>query len=179
MKYTLIKETDKIKLISGKDTVCYSGFDEPVKKGETYIPAPDVIEEREIVKTKIFTDGEIKGIASLDSSLSDLPKKFSKIEIDKTELSELELSDHNYVIRILTVLEFLKFGSVSGWYDVIRNVDIYLRDKKDKESIKNIKKTLSLINSSPIFDDLFKKKYEKINTYEQVNENVYQLQKRK
>lgn len=184
MKYTLIKETDKIKLISAKDIVRYDGFDEPAKKGETCVPTPDVIVERDIVKTKIFTDGEIKGIASLDSSLSDLPINLSNMKIDKTELSELELLNHNYVIRILTALEFQKRGSVYGWYDVIKDVEIYLRDKKDKDAIRKVKKTLELVCSNreyaSIFELLLPQKPVQINiSYNEEKEGIYQLRKTK
>lgn len=184
MKYKLIKESDKIKLISGKDIVVYPGFDKPVKPGEKYIPAPDVIEERDIIKTKIFTDGEIKDIKQLQSFELELPKNMKTIELDKIELNELELMDHKFVIRILTALEFQKRGKVYGWFDIVKDVDVYLRDKKDKDSIRKIKKTLELVCSNyeytSIFDLLFSKKQAEMSVlYNQEYEGIYQLVKTK
>ena len=184
MKYKLIKESDKIKLISGKDIVVYSGFGKPVKKGETPVAVPDVVRERDIIKTKIFTDGKIKGIETLTNSELELPKNMKTIELDKVELSELELEKHKFVIRILTALEFQKRGTVCGWFDVIKDVDIYLRDKKDKESIRKVKKTLELVCSNyeytSIFDLLFSKKQAQMSVlYNQEKEGIYQLVKTK
>lgn len=184
MKYKLIKETDKIKLISGKDIVVYPGFSEPVKKGEVQVPVTDVVEERDIIKTRIYTDGEIKGIKQLPSSELELPKNLKVIELDEVELSELELEKHKFVIRILTALEFQKRGTVCGWFDVIKDVDIYLRDKKDKDSIRKVKKTLELVCSNyeytSIFDLLFSKKQAQMSVlYNQEKEGIYQLVKTK
>lgn len=184
MKYKLMKETDKIKLISGKDILVYSGFGEPVKKGETPVPVNDIVEERDIIKTRIFTDGEIKGIEQLPASQLELPKNLKVIELDKIELSELELADHKFVIKILTALEFQKRGKVCGCFDVVKDVEVYLRDKKDKDSIRKVKKTLELVCSNyeytSIFDLLFSKKQAQISIlYNQEEEGIYQLIKTK
>ena len=145
MKYKLIKETDKIKLIKAKDIVCYAGFGEPVKKDESQVPVSDVNVERDIIKTKIFTDGQIKEITPIEASLSYLPKKLSNIRFDEIESSELELSNHTYVIRVLTALEVLKLRKAAGLFEIIKEVEIYLKDKKDKDAINAVKKTLEIL----------------------------------
>lgn len=184
MKYKLIKESDKIKLISGKDIVVYSGFGKPVKKGETPVAVPDVVRERDIIKTKIFTDGKIKGIETLTNSKLELPKNMKTIELDKVEVNELELTDHKFIIKILTALEFQKRGKVFGWFDVIKDVEVYLRDRKDKDSIKKIKKTLELVCSNQEYTSIFEFLFSKNQTqtsviYNQEKEGIYQLVKTK
>lgn len=184
MKYKLIKETDKIKLISGKDIVVYAGFSKPVKKGETPVPVPDVIEKRHIIKTKIFTDGEIKTIKQLPSCEFELPKNIQVMKLDKIELSELELMDYKFIIKILTALEFQKRGKVCGWFDVVKDVEVYLRDKKDKDSIRKVKKTLELVCSNyeytSIFEILFSNKQSQMSVlYNEESEGIYQLVKTK
>lgn len=168
MKYKLIKDNDKFKLLNSKEFIYYNSLPNP----DGTMPKNKTIKtSRGVISTKILTDGQIKSVTDLDSKEFVLPKHLGKVEADLEEAKDLELINHNYVIRVLTQLEYRKFNKGAGLFEVIKDIEVYIRDKKDKETLRNIKKTLNLIYGP-------KDKPNNQNVkYERADFNVYQLVK--
>ena len=185
MKYKLFKDNNKFQLLNCVKIIKYDEFEDPSGRKKTN---KIISVSRGAVSTKIFTDGEIKGITELDSKNVTLPKQLSNVETDVNEVKDLELVNHNYVIRVLTVLELLHYGKERrgcGFFEVVKDVEVYWKDKKDKETLRNIRKTLNLIyrqrcDYSSIFEILLSKSNSEPNiSYKKKEENVYQLVKTK
>jgi len=168
MKYKLIKENDKFRLLNSKQFIYYNSLPNP----DGSEPKNKTIKtSRGVISTKILTDGDIKSVTDLDSKEFVLPRHLENVESDAQEAKDLELINHNYVIRVLTQLEYREFNRCAGLFQVIKDVEVYIKDKKDKETLRNIKKTLNLIYSS-------KNKLNDQNIeYEKRDFNVYQLVK--
>lgn len=180
MKYKLIKENDKFRLLNSKQFIYYNALPNP----DGTMPENRTIKtSRGVISTKILTDGEIKSVTDLDSKKFVLPKHLGKVEADLEEAKDLELINHNYVIRVLTQLEYREFNKGAGLFQVIKDVEVYLKDKKNKEALRNIKKTLNLIygqkgNYSSIFETLFSRRVDNQDvSYEKTDFNVYKLVK--
>ena len=124
-----------------------------------------------------------KKVTNLDPKEFILPKHLGEVEADVNEAKDLELINHSYVIKVLTQLEFRRFNRVAGLFEIIKDVEVYLKDKKDKEALRNIKKTLNLIygqkgNYLSIFDVLFARRVDNQDIeYERNDLNIYQLVK--
>ena len=185
MKYKLIKDNDKFQLLDCIKIIKYDAFENPRREKKTN---KIISISRGAISTKIFTDGEIKGITELDIKNFTLPKQLSNIETDVNEVKDLELVNHNYVIKVLTVMELLHYGKERrgcGFFEVVKEVEVYLKDKRDKETLKNIRKTLNLIygqrcDYSSIFEILLSKFNNGPNVlYEEKEKNIYQLVKTK
>lgn len=180
MKYKLIKDNDKIRLLNSKEYIYYDRFPNP---DGSFTKKQVIKTSRGVISTKILTDGKIKSITNLDSNEFVVPKNMSNEEADVSEVSDLELINHSYVIRVLLQTEWREFNNSAGFFRVIKDVEIYLKDEKDKEALNNVKKTLNLIydkkcNYSSIFDMLFSKKTRTQDiTYEKIDPNIYQLVK--
>lgn len=168
MKYKLIKENDKFRLLNSTQYIYFNALPNP----DGSEPKNKTIKtSRGVIRTSILTDGEIKSITDLDSKEFVLPKHLGNVEADVKEAKDLELINHNYVIKVLTELEYRKFNNGGGLFEVIRDIEVYIKDKKDKETLKNIKKTLNLIYAPK------NKPNDQNISYEKTNFNVYQLVK--
>lgn len=142
MKYKLIKENDKFKLLNSKKFIYYNALPNP----DGTMPKNKTIKtSRGVISTKILTDGQIKSVTDLESVEFVLPKRLGNVEADVEEAKDLELINHNYVIRVLTQLEYREFNRGAGLFEVIKDIEVYIKNKKDKEALRNIKKTLNLI----------------------------------
>ena len=76
-------------------------------------------------------------------------------------------------------------GNVHGWFDVIKEVSIYLQNPKDKKSLKCAKQAIreianhnNSVDYSSLFGMLFSqgKELQKFET-EKISKNVYSLKK--
>jgi hypothetical protein len=142
MKYKIIKDNHKFRLLNSKKFIYYDAFPNP---NDTMSKNKTIKTSRGVISTKILTDGQIKSVTDLDSIEFVLPTYFRNAGADVEEVKDLELINYNYVIRILTQLEYKEFNRDKGLFEIIKDIEVYIRDKKDKETLRNIKKTLNLI----------------------------------
>lgn len=168
MKYKLIKETDKIRLLNSK---LYIYYDRLTNLHGSQSESKAIKTSIGLISTKILTDGQIKSVTDLDSNEFVLPSHMDKVEADVYEAKDLELINHSYVIRVLTELECRKLNKSAGLFEVIKDVEVYIKDENDKEALRNIKKTLKLI-----YGQKNKSNNQDI-TYEKTDLSVYQLVK--
>lgn len=155
MKYKLIKDYAKFRLLNSPQFI-YSNASSKTIKTSTGL-----------IKTKILTDGKIKSITDSDSKEFNLPKDLESIAIF-LESKDLELINHNYVIKVLTQVECRNLNNREALFECIKDIEVYIRDKKDKETLKNIKETLNI---------LYGRKNNQNITYQKTDFNVYQLVK--
>lgn len=142
MKYKLIKDNDQFKILNSKQFIYYNALPNP----DGSQPKNKTIKtSRGVISTKILTDGQIKSVTDLDPSEFVLPKYIESVEADVQEVKDLELINHNYVIRVLTQLEYRKLNRGGGLFEIVKAIEVYIKNKKDKETLRNIKKTLNLI----------------------------------
>jgi len=147
MEYALLKQST-IELITG---IKYRKVPSVLKQ------IPEKTIEEQIVTTKVLTDGEI-------SVLNRIVKNGTKtIEFinDKTKLSyivdkiisqRVKITDANYVIKISCAKEFVRQGNIAGWPEVIKNIEIYIKDPKDKETLRIVKDTIKQITNNKLSD---------------------------
>lgn len=79
----------------------------------------------------------------------------------------------------------MKIGNIHGWFDIIKDVSIYLKDVKDKNALREAKKIIKAIrnhNNSVNYSSLLEmtlssregiSKYD----YEKIIDNVYSFKK--
>ena len=94
-----------------------------------------------------------------------------------------DFKNYNFVISYLISKRFSKYENIYGWFDTIEKIDIYLKNKKDKEALKNAKNVIKDIQSrkynidySSLWNMIFSKR-EEVKNYEIINsnENIYEL----
>ena len=107
-----------------------------------------VIEDKRI-KTIIITDGEIEKQTEETSQSIDefyIGKSKYQMTVDKLETKNIYFKNHSYVITYLLAKEFMVKGHVRGWFDVIKDVSIYLENGKDKKALREAKRFIKQIN---------------------------------
>lgn len=148
------------------------------------------IKEFKRIQTKIFTDGEIlklggEKIEEIDEYY--IGKKKYQYDVDTLKTKEIFFKNYSYIITYLLANEPMQVGSIHGWFDVIKNISIYLKDAKDKKALKEAKKVIEAIrncnnnvNYNSLLGMLFSQQKEAPRyEYEKMTENVYTLKKSK
>ena len=105
--------------------------------------------EDERIKTIIFTDGEIeKQTEEVSQSIDEyyIGKSKYHMTVDTLETKNIYFKNHSYVITYLLAKEFMVKGHVRGWFDVIKDVSIYLENGKDKKALREAKRFIKQIN---------------------------------
>ena len=146
------------------------------------------VEELKQIQMKIFTDGQIENetdetIINIDEYYVGKSKYQSDVDTLKTK--NLYFKNYSYVIVYLLANEEVTIGNISDRFDVIKDVSIYLKDSKDKDSlrtaknkIKEIEKNNNIYNYSSLFRILFSKgKIKKNIELEELRNKVYTLKK--
>lgn len=142
MKIRELKENEPLKVI--EVTKHLTVPTSPVKENEK----SKVIED-ERIKTIIFTDGEIeKQTEEASQSIDEyyIGKSKYHMTVDTLETKNIYFKNHSYVITYLLAKEFMVKGHVRGWFDVIKDVSIYLENGKDKKALREAKRFIKQIN---------------------------------
>lgn len=142
MKIRELKENEPLKVI--EVTKHLTVPTSPVKENEK----SKVIED-EHIKTIIFTDGEIeKQTEEASQSIDEyyIGKSKYHMTVDTLETKNIYFKNHSYVITYLLAKEFMVKGHVRGWFDVIKDVSIYLENGKDKKALREAKRFIKQIN---------------------------------
>lgn len=135
--------------------------------------------EFEKVKMRIFTDGEIA------KETKETFHNINECYIGRTK--NLYFKNHSFVIVYLIAEEYMTIGNVAGCFDVIKDISIYLENKKDKKALKSAKriiKEIANLNKGIDYSSLLgmlvseSKKSVEFET-EEISKNVYSLKKTK
>ena len=150
---------------------------------------PDIGEIKQI-QMRVFTDGKIKKISKeLVESIKEyyIGKRKYQHPVDTLKTKNIFFKDHSFVITYLIAKEYTTVGNIRGWFDIIKDVSVYLENTKDKKALKNAKQAIKEIqnhNSSVDYSSLFGmliswgNGLEKFNP-EEIEENVFSLKKSK
>ena len=144
--------------------------------------------ECDMIKMRVFTDGEIsKESEEKKEEINEyyFGKKKYQCGVDTLKTKDIYFNNHNYVITYLIAQEWTKIGNVSGWFDIIKDVSIYMKNPKDRKTIKTVEQVIRQnkeCNRSVNYSSLFamlagqRKGYE---TFEpkKISKNVYTLRK--
>lgn len=106
--------------------------------------------EFEKIKMIIFTDGEIEKESEETSKNIEeyyFGKDKYRYDVDTLKSKNIYLKNHSYVITYLVADECLR----NGWFDVIKNVSIYLKNPKDKKALKSVKQIIRQYNIGDVF----------------------------
>ena len=138
MKRSELKENEPI-------TVPYGKF---VAEQKSYDGTVHNFDECRFHKT-IYTDGTIlsKGepIKASREDLDSVVKEYD-CRINTLETSDLILKDYSYAIAFTIATKWAKVGNIMGWFNFRVKTDIYMKDPKDRKTLKVIKKLLEDID---------------------------------
>jgi hypothetical protein len=147
---------------------------------------PRTIEEEEMVQMRIFTDGEIASESDIVTEDIDeyyFGKEKYKQYVDTLKSKNLCFKNHSFVITYTIAQEWTSVGRVHGWFDIIKDVSIYLENRKDRKALKRARHVIAQIENrnasvdySSLYSMLFSKKYEPVEfNPEEIQENVYNV----
>lgn len=141
------------------------------------------------IKTIIYTDGNITKVE--ESEPIEINKYYiNKIkyngEVNQLIKKKVYLENATYIVKVIVADEFLKYENGLGHFNVIKDVKIFLKDKKDREARKRAKDTVIAISSNlrnynSIWDVVFgvKTNFSDSIAYEKIADNVYKLKPKK
>ena len=186
MKIFELKENTPLEVIEVTRHVSFSPFANPTTgKIDTSF---NVEAENKQIETRIFTDGEI------EKESEETTKKINEFYIGKTKYQyrvdnlktkNIYFKNHSYVIAYLIANEYMTVGNITGWFKVIKDIKVYLKDKKDKKGLKCAKQVIRAVeknNNSVDYSTLFgmllsrRSETSKIKP-EKISNNVYSLKK--
>lgn len=186
MKFTELKENEPLEVIEITNHIVFPRFPNPTT-GKRDIDS-DIVSEDKRIQMRIFTDGEIEKESEETSQNIDeyyIGKKKYQYDVDTLKTKKVYFKNHSYVITYLIANEFMTIGNARGWFDVVKEVSIYLKNPKDKKALKCAKQAIREIENhnnsvdySSLFGMLFSqgKGLQKFET-EKISKNVYSLKK--
>lgn len=183
MKFKELKENEPLEVIEVSRHVESPTFGS--KKEST----PDRYEVKQI-QMRIFTDGKIEKESEETSKKIEeyyIGKKKYQYAVDTLKSKNIFLRNHSYVITYLIANECMTVGNITGWFDVVKDVSIYLENPKDKKTVKTVKQAIRQIekyNNSVNYSSLFGMLFSRGNGFahfetEKISKNVYALRKMK
>lgn len=119
--------------------------------------------------TMIFTDGEIiytgeKETYNVEELLTSKKinrqlctklLKFYNIT-DSINIYQVKVKNANYIIKVIAGEEFLRGTHSAGFYHVIQDKEVYLKNKSDKDTVKFVKEILKMLRENDINHTGFK-----------------------
>lgn len=114
--------------------------------------SPECKNSKEIALTeiqmKVFTDGVIEKesegtVKNIDKYY--IGKKEYKYKVNTLKTKNVFFKDYSYVITYLIAEEWLNIEGIHGLFDVIKDISIYLKNPKDKKTLKIAKQVIKEI----------------------------------
>lgn len=180
MKYKLFDDEGKIELTEISTTLRIpSFFGEKVE--------PKTIDEP-VVKTRVFTDGVV--VKEEKPETEEIKeyfingKKYTH-KVDKKTTKTIYLKDYTYAIVYTTAREYMTVGNIHGNFFVTKDVEIYLKNRKDISALRKARKAMrkieegnNSVNYNSLFSMMLTSNQNKRNMeFEQIKDNVYTLKK--
>ena len=186
MKFSELKENEALEIIEITNHIVFPNFTNP-STGKISIES-DIDFHDKRIQMKIFTDGEIiKESDEISKNLDEyyIGKKKYQYDVDTLKTKKVYFKNHSYVITYLIAKEFKSIGNLQGWFYVIKDISIYLKNPKDKKALQNAKQVIkeianhnNRIDYSSLFGMLLSqgRKSQEFET-EKIYKNVYTLKK--
>lgn len=180
MKYKLFDNEGKIELTEiSRALRIPSFFGEKVE--------PKTIDEP-VVKTRVFTDGVV--VKEEKPETEEIKeyfingKKYTH-KVDKKTTKTIYLKDYTYAIVYTTAREYMTVGNIHGNFFVTKDVEIYLKNRKDISALRKARKAMrkieegnNSVNYNSLFSMMLTSNQNKRNMeFEQIKDNVYTLKK--
>lgn len=151
-------------------------------------PKKTNISEFKQIQMKVFTDGEIfQESEEITKNIQEyyIGKNKYPYNVDTLKIKNICLRNYSYIITYLIAKEWTTVGNIGGWFDVIKDISVYLENPKDRKTLKRAKKVIKQIetyNNSINYSSLFSmlKSQEMENNsieIEKLSKNVYTLKK--
>ena len=101
------------------------------------------------IKTQVFTDGELEkemlvseeSIAESDEACY-IGRKRYEHDVDTLKTKDLYFKNHSFVVTVLMAEEWTTIGNITGWFDRIKDVSVFLENKKDRKALRNAKQII-------------------------------------
>ncbi len=149
---------------------------------------PELFEEKQI-QMRVFTDGEIAGeTKEISENINEyyIGNAKYKYKVDTLKTKNIFFKNHSYVITYLIANEWGEFGNVRGWFNIVKDVTIYLENPKDKKALKTAKEVIREIqksNDSVDYSSLYKMAFSPRRGLEQfeskrISKNIYSLKRK-
>ena len=179
-----LKESESLKIIEVSNHIVssypMSYFEEPEK---------EIIDDN-VIQQKVFTDGEIEQVGDITSEpINDyfIGEERYRHSVDTLKTKDIYIKNYSYVIMYTIAKELLNNGRVKGWFKVVKDTTIYVRDLKDKKALKSAKKAVVAIdrkNRSVDYSSIHSMMYTKgmpLKGYDttKISRNVYLIRKTK
>ncbi len=153
-----------------------------------HVLSPD--DEWKRIYMVVLTDGEIakeseEKIENIDEYY--FGKQKYKCCVDTLKTKNVYFKNHNYVITYLIAQEWTTVGNIHGWFDIIKDISIYMKNPKDRKTLKTVKQVIKQnearirsVDYSSILSMLCgnRKGFETFEP-EKISENVYSLKRTK
>ena len=155
MKINELKTNDPIEVVE-----VTSHMIKPTGPGMLPESNPKIYEFTKI-HMKIFTDGEIDSITEEASKVINeyyIGEEKYEYGVDTLKTRKLYLKNYTYAIVYLIANEYRHIGSISGLFDITKDVQVYLNDVTNKKDLKEVKRVINEIsrcNSSVDYTSLF------------------------
>lgn len=113
------------------------------------------------IRTKVFTDGKVAKVGEENIQKIDkyyIGDKEYRYGVDTLNTKKVYFKDYSYIITYTIAREFTHVGNVMGWFDVVKDVSLHVKDVKDKVALKNAKNALKKIkkyNNSTDYSSIF------------------------
>ena len=104
--------------------------------------------EHKMIQTIVFTDGEIVSESDeIEENIEDYynelyPYKQYPYNVDTLKTKNLFFKNYSYIITFLIAREWATAGRATGYFDIIKDISIYLENSKDKNALKNAKNVI-------------------------------------
>ncbi len=157
---------------------------EQVPPSFTKDPLNPVILEHKMIQTIVFTDGEIA--SESDETLKNINEFYINDEkyqynVDTLKEKTLYLKNYSYVIKYLVAREWTRVGHVVGYFDIIKDISLYLKNLEDKKALKNAKNIMLKIKDNreitTVSDWVLSQAMPQKGIAEKLSKNVYSLKK--
>lgn len=180
MKIQELKENEPLEVIEVSNHMSMPYFHTKEKKVK-------VIEHTQI-QMRIFTDGEIEKESEETSERIKeyyIGKRKYPCYVDTLKTKNIFIKNHSYVITYLIAQEWMNVCNIRGWFDVVKDISVYLENSKDKQALKTAKQAIKQIqkhNNRVDYSSLFTMLSTRggdIDKFEtkRVSKNVYSLRK--
>ena len=177
MKFNELKENEPLEIIEVTNHMLVPGIHSQLIE----------IEDKQI-QMKVFTDGEIeKESEETSQPIKEyyINKRKYKHKVDTLKTKNIYFKNHSYVIVYTIAKEFRIINNIRGWFNIEKDVSIYLKNPKDKNALKSAKQVIKeianhnrRINYSSVLS-LYLSRTKPLQQYnpKTISKNVYNLKK--
>ena len=138
--------------LKDKPLKVYEVYDNKVLLAPVYLAGvgqlcnPVFVEDK-IIHMQVITDGIIQDESEEEiDTISEYYIGGKRYNVNTYKSKKVTFKDYSYVIVFLLANEFSQVEKEAAWFDMVKEVTIYVKDLDDKEAIKKAKNVINKIN---------------------------------